>query len=260
MKKRILLLLAHPDDETFGPGGTIAKYADEGAEITLATATRGEMGMLGDPPVTDRAHVGEVRSGELMRAAKLLGIGNVRFLGFLDGQLASIPRDTIVEKAVLQIRLVRPHVMIGFGPEGISRHADHKVMCSVALEAFDAAADPRRFPRQLNDGLLPWSPYKLYQFEIPQEILDEWDVPLAGVPRAKLTTTVDTSGYVEKKIEAFYCHKTQEKDYNRILSREGYREFCRRETYVLAKSRLPPGPLPESDLFAGIPAEEPGVP
>ena len=215
---------------------------------------------MAEERLTDRAHVGEVRSGELMRAAKLLGIGNVRFLGFLDGQLASIPRDTIVEKAVLQIRLVRPHVMIGFGPEGISRHADHKVMCSVALEAFDAAADPRRFPRQLNDGLLPWSPYKLYQFEIPQEILDEWDVPLAGVPRAKLTTTVDTSGYVEKKIEAFYCHKTQEKDYNRILSREGYREFCRRETYVLAKSRLPPGPLPESDLFAGIPAEEPGAP
>ena len=75
-----------------------------------------------------------------------------------------------------------------------------------------------------------------------------------------LHTTVDTSGYVEKKIEAFYCHKTQAKDYNRILSREGFREFCRRETYVLAKSRLPPGPLPESDLFAGIPPEEYGIP
>jgi LmbE family N-acetylglucosaminyl deacetylase len=260
MKKRILLLLAHPDDETFGPGGTIAKYADERAEISLATATRGEMGMLGDPPVTDRARIGEVRSRELLCAAKLLGIGNVRFLGFLDGQLASTPRDAIVEKAVLQIRLVRPHVMIGFGPEGISRHSDHMVMCSVALEAFDAAADPRRFPRQLRDGLLPWAPYKLYQFEIAQEIFNEWDVPMAGVPRAKLTTTVDTSGYVEKKIEAFYCHKTQAKDYNRILSREGFREFCRRETYVLAKSRLPPGPLPESDLFAGIPPEEYGTP
>jgi LmbE family N-acetylglucosaminyl deacetylase len=260
MKKRILLLLAHPDDETFGPGGTVAKYADKGAEITLATATRGEMGMLGDPPFTDRARVGEVRSGELMCAAKLLGIGNVRFLGFLDGQLASIPRDTIVEKAVEQIRRGRPHVMIGFGPEGVSRHTDHMVMCSVALEAFDAAADPRRFPQQLGDGLLPWAPYKLYQFEIAQEVLDEWGVPLAGVPRTKLTTTVDTSSYVEKKIEAFYCHKTQAKDYKRILSREGYREFCRSETYVLAKSRLPPGPLPESDLFAGIPPEEPGAP
>jgi LmbE family N-acetylglucosaminyl deacetylase len=55
MGKRILLLLAHPDDETFGPGGTIARYADEGADVYLATATRGEAGMLGDPPVTDRS-------------------------------------------------------------------------------------------------------------------------------------------------------------------------------------------------------------
>ncbi len=260
MQKRMLLLLAHPDDETFGPGGTIAKYAAEGAEITLVTATRGEMGMLGEPPVADRARLGEVRSGELMRAANLLGIRNVRFLGFVDGELASISREKIVERAVEQVRRVRPHVMIGFGPEGVSRHSDHKVMCSVALDAFDAAADPDRFPRQLDDGLLPWGPCKLYQFEIAQEVFDEWGVPLAGVPRAKLTTTVDTSGYVEKKIGAFYCHRTQAKDYNRILARDGYREFCRRETYVLAKSRLPPRSLPESDLFAGIPPGNPGAP
>ncbi|MGA7104905.1 MAG: PIG-L family deacetylase [Candidatus Deferrimicrobiaceae bacterium] len=260
MKKRILLLLAHPDDETFGPGGTVAKYADEGAEITLATATRGEMGMLGDPPITDRARLGEVRSGELMCAAKLLGIGNVRFLGFLDGQLASIPRDTIVEKAVEQIRLARPHVMIGFGPGGISRHPDHMVMCSVALEAFDAAPDPGRFPQQMGSGVSPWAPWKLYQFEIAQEVFDAWGVPMAGVPAARLTTIVDTSAYVDRKVEAFYSHRTQAKDYNRILSREGFREFSRRETFVLAKSRLLPGPLPESDLFAGIPPEEPESP
>jgi LmbE family N-acetylglucosaminyl deacetylase len=257
MKKRILLLLAHPDDETFGPGGTIARYADEGADVYLATATRGEVGMLGDPPVTDRAHLGEVRAGELLSAAGILGIRKVSFLGFVDGQLESTPRERIVGKAVEQIRWTRPHVVIGFGPEGVSRHPDHKVMCQVALEAFDAAADPGRFPHQLADGISPWAPWKLYQFEIAQEILDGWDVPLAGVPQAKLTTTVDTSGYVDRKIEAFYSHKTQRKDYSRILSREGYREFCRRETYVLAKSRLAPVSLPESDLFAGIPAEEP---
>jgi len=258
MKKRILLLLAHPDDETFGPGGTIAKYADEGADVYLATATRGEVGMLGDPPVTDRAHLGEVRAGELHSAASTLGVRKVSFLGFVDGQLASVPRERIVEKAVEQIRWTRPHVLIGFGPEGVSRHPDHMVMCSVALEAFDAAADPGRFPHQLVGGISPWAPYKLYQFEIAQEILDGWDVPLAGVPQARLTTTVDTSGYVDRKIEAFYSHKTQVKDYSRILSREGYREFCRRETYVLAKSRLVSVSLPESDLFAGIPPEEPG--
>ncbi len=258
MRKRILLLLAHPDDETFGPGGTIARYAGEGADVFLATATRGEAGMLGDPPITDRAHIGEVRTQELLSAAEILGIRKVSFLGFQDRQLARIPRERIVEKAVWQIRVTRPHVLIGFGPEGVSRHPDHVVMCDVALEAFDAAGDSGRFPSQIGNGIFPWAPYKLYQFEIAQEIFDEWGAPLAGVPRSKLTTTVDTSAYVDRKIEAFYSHRTQAKDYNRILSRDGYREFCRRETYVLVKSRLPSLPLPESDLFAGIPPEEPG--
>lgn len=255
MGKRILLLLAHPDDETFGPAGTIAKYADEGADVHLATATRGEAGMLGDPPVTDRSHLGEVRASELSAAAEILGIRTVSFLGFLDGHLADTPRERIVEQAVLRIRMTRPQVLISFGPEGISRHPDHMVMCSVAFEAFDAASDPGRFSRQLAGDLSPWAPAKLYQFEIAQEILDEWGVPLAGVPRERLTTVVDTSRYVDRKIRAFYAHRTQEKDYTRILSREGFREFARRETYVLAKSRLPPQPLPELDLFAGIPHE-----
>lgn len=260
MGKRILLLLAHPDDETFGPAGTIARYADEGADVHLATATRGEAGMLGDPPITDREHLGDVRAEELHSAAKILGIRNVSFLGFRDGQLAVTPREKIVEEAVRQIRRFRPQVLISFGPEGVSRHPDHKVMCSVALEAFDVAADPNRFSRQLSDGMPPWAPGKLYQYEIAQEIFDEWGVPLAGVPREKLTTVVDTSAYVDRKIRAFHAHRTQAKDYHRILSREGYREFCRRETYVLAKSLHPPGPLPESDLFAGISLGGPGDP
>ena len=146
MRKRILFLLAHPDDETFGTGGTIARYARSGAEVHLATATRGEAGMVGDPPVTDREHLGEVRAGELMAAAEILGIAQVHFLGFLDGQLANVPREQLVERAVELIRRVRPHVLVGFGPEGVSRHADHKVMCEVALSAFDRSADPTWYP------------------------------------------------------------------------------------------------------------------
>jgi hypothetical protein len=88
MAKRILFLLAHPDDETFGPGGTIAKYAREGHQVHLLAATRGEAGMLGDPPVTDREHLGEVRSAELEAAAAVLGAAQVHHLGFSDGKLA----------------------------------------------------------------------------------------------------------------------------------------------------------------------------
>lgn len=256
MKRRMLLLLAHPDDETFGPGGTIAKYADEGVDVYLATATKGQAGMVGDPPVTDREHLGEVRAAELLCAAGILGVRKVAFLGFEDGRLLHTPMERIVEKAVEQIRWVRPHVIVGFGPEGISRHPDHIVMSRVALEAFEAAADPSRFSHHLVDGIEPWASCKLYQFEIAQEILEMWNAPLAGVPADRISAAVDTSAYVEKKVEAFRCHRTQSKDSRRILSREGYREFARRETYVLAKCRLPGVSIPESDLFEGIPGDE----
>ncbi len=250
--KRLLFLLAHPDDETFGPGGTIARYAGEGVDVFLATATRGEAGMVGEPPVTDRDHLGEVRAAELLGAAGILGVRNVAFLGFGDGRLAAIPRERIVEKAVGEIRRSRPHVLVGFGPEGVSRHPDHIVMSVVASEAFDAAADPSRFPEQLKSGLLPWAPAKLYQFEVARDIFERWGVPFAGVPRERLTTFIDTSAYVDRKIESFRFHRTQAKDVERILSREGYREFAREETYVLAKTRLPRPPRPERDLFDGI--------
>lgn len=252
MPKRILFLMAHPDDETFGPGGTIARYARSGAEVRLGTATRGEAGMLGDPPVTDREHLGEVRAGELMSAAEILGISSVHFLGFLDGQLATVPREQLVERAVELIRRLRPHVLVGFGPEGVSRHADHKVMCEVALSAFDRSADPTWYP---GDGDPAWAPLKLYQFEIARELLDGRDAPLAGVPRAKLTAFIDTTEQVETKIRAFHCHKTQEKDTRRILERPGYRIFARQETYVLARTRLSGLPFPEDDLLAGIPGD-----
>jgi LmbE family N-acetylglucosaminyl deacetylase len=255
MRKRILFLLAHPDDETFGPGGTIAKYAREGAEVHLATATRGEAGMVGDPPITDREHLGDVRTAELLAAAGILGIAKVQFLGFRDGELAAVPRELLVERAVEAVRTVRPHVLVGFGPEGVSRHPDHKVMCEVALSAFDRAADPTWYPGRRDGGAGSFAPLKLYQFEIAREILEGWDTPLAGVPRKKLAAFIDTSEHVETKISAFHCHRTQMKDVRRILDRPGYREFARQETYVLARTRLPGLRFPEDDLLAGIPAE-----
>jgi LmbE family N-acetylglucosaminyl deacetylase len=252
MKRRLLLLLAHPDDETFGPGGTIARYAREGVDVHLATATKGEAGMVGDPPVADREHLGEVRAAELREAAAVLGIKEVVFLGFLDRQLSDVPRERIVEKAVEEIRRTRPHVVIGFGPEGISHHPDHMVMAEVALEAFDAAADPGRFPEQLGNGLAVWEVQKLYQFEVPKDVFERWGIPFRGVSSEALTTFIDTSAYVETKIEAFSRHRTQVRDARSILSREGYREFAWRETYVLARSRLSVTAFPETDLFQGV--------
>jgi mycothiol S-conjugate amidase len=211
--------------------------------------------MVGDPPLTDREHLGEVRTGELLAAAGILGIAKVHFLGFLDGQLAAVPREQLVERAVEVIRNVRPHVLVGFGPEGVSRHADHKVMCEVALAAFDRAADPTWYPGSPPSGAGSWAPLKLYQFEIAREVFEGWDAPLAGVPREKLSAIVDTAGFVETKISAFHCHRTQMKDVRRILERPGYRDFARQETYVLARTRLTGLRFPEEDLLAGVPEE-----
>jgi len=256
MPMRILFLLAHPDDETFGPGGTIAKYARLGHEVHLVAATRGEAGMMGTPPLTDRDRLGEFRSAELEAAAAVLGAAKVHFLGFSDGQLAVVPREKLVESAVRVIREVCPHVLMSFGPDGVSGHTDHKVMCEVALAAYDRAGDPGWYPGHFLGGERRcWNPFKLYQFELSLELLTAFEVPLYGVSEEKLTTIIDTSADSETKLRAFNCHRTQQKDVERIKLRPGFHEFLRRETYVLARTRLEGLPFPESDLLAGIPRE-----
>lgn len=251
--KRLLFILAHPDDETFGPGGTIAKYAAMGHDIYLATATKGEAGMLGDPPVASRENVGEVRAKELECAAHVLGIREVYFMGFLDGKLTEIPTEKIMEKTVYAIRKFRPHVVITFGPGGVSGHPDHVTMSHVSSRSFRASGDPDLFPfHQGNGNLPPWQAKKLYHFEIPDELLQGVKINLSGVPMGSITTVIDTSDYVERKIEAFYCHRTQAKDYGRILSRPGYREFTKKEYFVLADRVSVEPVFPEQDLLQGL--------
>lgn len=259
MRARLLFLLAHPDDETFGPGGTIARYASEGHEVVLVTATRGEEGMLGDPPVATRETVGEVREAELRAAASVLGISEVVFLGYRDKGLTDAPFDALVGAAVEQIRRVRPHVVVGFGPEGVSRHPDHVAMSRVAEEAFRAAVDPSRYPGHASRGLAPWAVSKLYRFEVLQEVLDAWEAPFAGISREEATTFIETGGGIDRKIAAFACHVTQRRDAERIISRPRFRDVAGTETFVLSAHRLPSVSLPESDLLADISDKKPYI-
>jgi LmbE family N-acetylglucosaminyl deacetylase len=257
-KGRILCILAHPDDETFGPGGTIAKYADLGYETFLATATKGEAGMLGDPPIATRENVGDVRASELECAARTLGIKEVFFMGFIDGKLVETPMGSIIERAVYAVRKFRPHVIISFGPDGVSGHPDHVKISEVSNLSFRKSADPKFCTHHRENGNLhPWQAMKLYHFEIPEKFLKERNINLSGVPMEDITTVIDTSEYVERKIEAFNCHKTQIKDSNRILSRPNYREFTRKEYYVLADvAGVETTTFPEIDLFQGIDSYE----
>src|SRR6187455_483953 len=123
MGARILLIFAHPDDESFVAGGMARRYADAGATIALISATHGEAGAAGDPPLCSREELPARRAAELSDAATILGIAPVHLLGYRDKHLSEAPPQVIREELVALIRRHRPHVVITFDPNGGHGHA-----------------------------------------------------------------------------------------------------------------------------------------
>src|SRR6266704_1249805 len=114
-KLKLMCVLAHPDDESLGNGGTIAKYAAEGVETYLVTATRGERGWFGDESDDPGLEaLGKIREAELLAAARALGIRQVDFLNYLDGDLDQAPPAEAVAKIVGYVRRVKPDVVVTF--------------------------------------------------------------------------------------------------------------------------------------------------
>ena len=130
--KRMLAILAHPDDESFAAGGTLAKYAHQGVQVTLLCATRGEAGILGVTP----EEAGAIREAELGKAAEHLGI-EVYFLGFQDGELAQTKPETLLKTIAGWIDRVQPQVILTFGPDGVSGHPDHVTISNIVTQAYD---------------------------------------------------------------------------------------------------------------------------
>src|SRR5262245_54004629 len=124
--RTLMGVLAHPDDEALGFGGTFAKYAAEGVETVLVTATRGERGWTGDPLAYPGAwELGRIRERELNRAAAALGIGRVTLLDEMDGELDRCDSALVVARIAAEIRRSRPDVVVTFGPDGAYGHPDH---------------------------------------------------------------------------------------------------------------------------------------
>lgn len=130
--KRMLAILAHPDDESFAIGGTLAKYAHQGIQVILLTATRGEVGIPGTKPKA----AGEIREHELLRAAKHLGI-EVYFLDYQDGELATANPGKLLEHIACWIDTVQPQVILTFGPDGVSGHPDHVTVSHIVTRAVE---------------------------------------------------------------------------------------------------------------------------
>jgi LmbE family N-acetylglucosaminyl deacetylase len=143
-RRRLLGVFAHPDDETFCAGGTFARYAKDGAEIMVVSATRGQAGQIRDASVGTRRTIGAVRERELRLACERLGVTEVRCWDYADGGLAQADFAGLVAHVMRLIREFRPQAVITFGPEGAYGHPDHITIGAAATAACRQADDPYR--------------------------------------------------------------------------------------------------------------------
>jgi LmbE family N-acetylglucosaminyl deacetylase len=185
-RPRLLGVFAHPDDETFCAGGTFARYAEDGAEIMVVSATRGQAGQIRDARVGTRRTIGAVRENELRLACERLGVTRVRCWDYGDGCLAEADFTELVGQVVQLIREFQPQLVVSFGPDGAYGHPDHIAISAATTAACQQAGDPASYPDQLAGGLAPHQPGRLYHAYFPPR-----DVLLMNRLAAWLTTRPD---------------------------------------------------------------------
>jgi LmbE family N-acetylglucosaminyl deacetylase len=204
LDRRIALIFAHPDDETFCVGGIVAKYAAAGVEIDLFCATNGDAGKTAGVPVSSRAELAEIRQRETLAAAKILGIRHVQFGGYMDGAIEQADQTRLIGDIVGFIRRQRPAVVIGFGPEGApTGHRDHKAMSRATVAAFFLAGLGTAYPDQ---ELAPYTPSRLF-FHAWKYPLPDRRLRLESVPP---TCAIDVRAFRATKEAAFRAHATQQ--------------------------------------------------
>ncbi len=276
---------AHPDDESIGTGATMAKYAAEGAGVTLVTCTLGELGEIIPPELSDLSwdrqdRLGQHRIGELAAACAALGVSDHRFLGgpgrWRDSGMMGAPSNDadgsfwradvdVAARALLDVVLdVRPAVLVSYDANGFYGHPDHIQAHRVAWRAFELA-----------DGLVR----KFYATAVPKSVLAEGiklmrdagmgepgssfmavdsvdDLPF-GIPDDQVTTEIDARDYLEAKLAALRAHRSQiavDSPFFALTNLVGQRAFGL-EYYTLLAGPRGPGGGPagwENDLFAGL--------
>jgi LmbE family N-acetylglucosaminyl deacetylase len=257
-----MLVTAHPDDESFGPGGTLALLTDRGVSAHIVMATRGEAGTIfyeemNRPDVIER--LAEIREQEARCAAKALGVSEIDFLGYPDGGLAAADFREVTRVVAAAVRRAQPAVIITFGPDGVYGHADHVTIGRATEAAVALAADQRA---QIDD-LAPHQIDRLFYTVITSETAESLNSemgpvmingeahPFAGYTADQITTRVDATEYAERKVAALLCHKTQTA--NRV---DEIREWMTGEplieNFVLAHAHAPGHHDLANDLVAGL--------
>jgi N-acetylglucosamine malate deacetylase 2 len=238
----LLAVFAHAEDEAFGPAGTLAKYASEGIDVSLVTATRNNSVEMESAELPARDRACSCRASGIRRAC----------LFDRREELRRVDPANIAERLVRLIREIRPQVMITFGPGGLTGDADQRVVNDAALAAFHAAGDASKFGHHLGDGLQTWSPQKLYYCLLPHSIVQRWGVPgLNSVPDDQITSRLDVSMHSQAMKNALYCQRHGALDFIRGLMENPQVEWTT-EYYALIESRLRKKPRHEKDLFAGL--------
>jgi LmbE family N-acetylglucosaminyl deacetylase len=224
----LLACFAHPDDESVLTAGLIAGLLQDAVPVSLAVATRGEAGKLGDPPICTQDELPKVREAELRLAAAILGLTDVTWLGYRDRELANAPVDTVRRQLVRLLRSRRPAVVVTFDPNGSNLHPDHVAISRFTSDAIAAAADRRWFPEEGEPHAvrrLLWSPP-----DRPWRLMRATGFPaLPGID-----FVVDVSAYAARKAQALRAHRSQhlsmdriffsQPDVNRLLSTELFRQ------------------------------------
>lgn len=237
-KRKIMGIFAHPDDDTFGPGGTFAKYAKAGHEVHVLTATAGQAGRAAGVPI--ETTLGEHRKKELKDAFSIMGVSHSRLLDFYDGTLSEHQIPLLQHFILEEVNTFNPDVIIVYERNGISLHLDHIAVTKAVIKLYDA-------------GKIHTP--KIYYFGLPQEIVAFFDHE--GGLGVEKRAIIDIKDFSETKVKAMKAHASQEKDWKKIIDRlerggKVYKDFPNQEHFQLARTSLSNLKFPENDLLAGI--------
>jgi LmbE family N-acetylglucosaminyl deacetylase len=277
---KLLAVLAHPDDESFGVGGTLARYADEGVEVHIAIATDGVAGSVAEGYEHTLQELAAVREREVMAAVKILG-GTLHMLGYRDSGYIGDPannhpdafiqanQDEAVCRVVRLIRAIRPQVVITHDETGGYYHPDHIQCCTITTAAFHAASDPAQYPEM---GLPPYQPERLYYTAFSNRTMKLWltlmrlrrqdptragrnkdiDLTRLGFPPERIHARINYRRYWDVKKEASAQHPSQGggTSRGRLLPEWLQKQIWAEETFIRAYPPAPNG-YREHDLFNG---------